>query len=235
MRGTLLGLLFVSIPLTTVAAELPDIQAGQAIALIHSARRNRTEGYIYRAEADYRHALAILEQTSGERSPDLIPALNGLAELYFDARRYTEAESLSRRSAELVEAALGDQHPLLATALQDLAAIYHVQGQYAKAEPLYYRALAIREKALGPNHPFVAVTLADLAEMESAQGNRERAVQHYARAVRIQEEAFGMYDPRVAETLAAYAAVLRKSCRHKHEAESAEAQSRAILAQAAFR
>jgi tetratricopeptide (TPR) repeat protein len=124
--------------------------------------------------------------------------LNGLAELYFEARRYTEAEAFSRRSAAVVEATLGAGHPLLATALHDLAAIYHVQGQYAKAEPLYYRALAIREKALGPNHPFVAATLADLAEMESAQGNYDRAAEHYARALRIRQDAFGMDDPRVA-------------------------------------
>jgi hypothetical protein len=43
-----------------------------------------------------------------------------------------------------------------------------------------------------------------------------------------------MDDPRVAETLAGYAAVLRKS-RHPHEAASAEARERAILARDAFR
>jgi tetratricopeptide (TPR) repeat protein len=88
--------------------------------------------------------LTILEQTSGAASPDLTPALNGLAELYFYARRYTEAGALARRSAAVVEAGLGGGHPLLATAPQDLAAIYHVQGQYVQAEPLYYRALAVR-------------------------------------------------------------------------------------------
>jgi len=235
MRGRLLGVLLISIPLSMAGAELTAIQASEAIALIHHARQNRTEGYFYRAEAQYRRALAILEETSGGGSPDLTPALNGLAELYFEARRYTEAEALARRSAAVVEDGLGSEHPLLATALQNLAAIYHVQRQYAKAEPLYHRALAIREKALGPNHPFVASTLTDLAEMESARGNRDRAVEHYAWAVQILQDAFGMDDPRVAETLAGYAAVLRKSCHHKQEAASAEARSRAILARAAFR
>jgi tetratricopeptide (TPR) repeat protein len=153
--------------------EPPDIQADEAITLIDNARQNRTEGYFYPAEAQYRRALAIVEQISGAQSPDLTPALNGLAELYFDARRYTEAEALARRSAAVVEASLGAGHSLMATALHNLAAIYHVQGQYAKAEPLYLRALAIREATPGPNHPFVAATLADLAELESAQGNYE--------------------------------------------------------------
>ncbi|HXM42542.1 MAG TPA: tetratricopeptide repeat protein [Bryobacteraceae bacterium] len=189
MRGRLLAMLLLSIPLGMPGAGPPGVQANQAIALIVKARQNRTEGYFYRAEAQYRRALAIVEQTFGAGSANLIPALNGLSELDFEARRYTEAEALSRRSAALVEATLGAGHPLMATALHDLAAIYHVQGQYAKAEPLYYRALAIRENTLGPGHPFVAATLANLAAMERAQGRRGRAAEHYARAVRISQGA----------------------------------------------
>ena len=135
MRGRLLGLLLVSIPLQAASAEPPGLQASEAIALIDNARQNRAQGYLYRAEAQYRRALAIVEQTSGTQSPDLTPALNGRRPWW--------------------KPASGAGHPLLATALQDLAAIYHVQGQFAKAQPLYYRALAIREAALGPNHPFL--------------------------------------------------------------------------------
>jgi len=176
----LLGLVLASIPLETMGAELPDTRAREAIALINNAKQNRAEGYFYRAEAQYRRALGIVEQISGAQSADLTPVLNGLAELYFDARRYTEAEAFARRSAAVVEASLGAEHPLMATALHDLAAIYQVQGQYAKAEPLYLRALAIREATLGPEHPFVAATLANLAELERARGRR--------RAIRIRQE-----------------------------------------------
>jgi len=177
MRGRLLGLLLVSISLRVMGAEPPDMQAREAIALINAARQNRTDGYFYRAEAQYRRALAIMEQVSGAQSPDLTPMLNGLAELYFDAGRYTDAEAYARRSAAVVEASLGAGHPLMATALHDLAAIYQVQGQFDKAEPLYLRALEIRERTLGPNHPFVGVTLANLAELHRARGRRRRAGQ----------------------------------------------------------
>lgn len=234
MLRTYFGLFLLAVPYGLPATEPAGMDAGQALLLIHNARQNRADGYFYRAEAEYRQAIEIVDRTSGNDSADLTPALNGLAELYFEAGRYSEAEALAKRSAVVVEAGLGDQHPLLATALHDLAAIYHVQGQYAKAEPLYYQALAIREQALGPNHPFVAATLVDLAELESAQGNRELAAGHYARAVRIREEAFGADDPRVAQTLAGYAAVLRKTCR-KREAAVAQARSREILAKTAFR
>jgi tetratricopeptide (TPR) repeat protein len=182
MRGRVLGLLLFSIPLGILGAELPETQAREAIALIVQARQNRMEGYLYRAEAQYRRALAIVEQISGAESPDLTPALNGLAELYFDAGRYTEAEAFARRSAAVVEGSLGGEHPLMATALNDLGAIYHVQGQFAKAEPLYRRALAIREKALGPDHAFAAATRGNLVQLERAKGRRERAAAYSASA-----------------------------------------------------
>jgi len=215
-------------------AEIPMVQAREAIALLADARQNRQDGYFNRAEAGYNRALHILEDAAGKDSPELTPALNGLAELYFDVHRYSEAELLARRSAALVEANLGPAHPLLATALQDLAAVYHVQGQFEKAEPLYQRALRIREQALGANHPFVASTLINLAELESALGNYDRAAEHYARALEIRQSAFGADDPRVAQTLSGYAAVLRKTC-HGREAAALETRSKTILAAAALR
>src|ERR1017187_10501009 len=163
MRLRLLGCLLALMPLGLTAAGPPEIEKNEALVLIGNAMRDRADGYFSRSEARYQRAMTIVEASSGPRSPDLTPVLNGLAELYFDARRYTEAEALSQRSAALVESNLGAGHPLLATALHNLAAIYHVQGQFAKAEPLYHRALAIREETLGADHPFVGATLANLA------------------------------------------------------------------------
>ena len=51
MRGRLLGVLLVLVPLSMPGAEPPDVQVNEAIALIVDARQNRTAGYFYRAEA----------------------------------------------------------------------------------------------------------------------------------------------------------------------------------------
>jgi tetratricopeptide (TPR) repeat protein len=232
MRRLLASGLF-AIPLALMGSEATTGNS-EALGYIRVAMRDRASGYSARAEAEYRRALNILERTSGSQSPDLTPALNGLAGVCFEERRYTEAEQYSRRSAALAEASLGAEHPLLATALHNLGAIYYAQGQYDKAAPLFARALAIRERSLGENHAFVAATLAAMAELDSAQGNHELAAARYARALEIREAAFGSQDPRVAETLVSYAAVLRKGC-HKHESAIAEARSRSILAESAFR
>lgn len=168
--------------------------ADDPLDLIRQANRSRDLGYDARAEAQYQRAVAVLERTAGPRAPHLIPALNGLAELYYSEQRYSEAEAYARRSAAVVQATLGPRDPLLATSLNDLAAIYHVQGQFALAEPLYERALAIRERALGPHHPFVAVTLVNLAELDRARGIYGRAALRYARAIQIEEQAYGRAD-----------------------------------------
>ena len=52
MRGRLL--LLASITLSMAGAEPPGMQTSEAIALVCNARQNRTEGYFYRAEAQYR-------------------------------------------------------------------------------------------------------------------------------------------------------------------------------------
>lgn len=179
-----------------IAGEMSGPQAEEALVLIDTARHCRAEKLNARAEALYRRAITKIEAAAGPDTVDLIPALNGLAELYFDEQRYTESEVLSVRSAALVTANLGDTHPLLATALQNLAAVYHVEGQYDKAGPLYLKALHIREQALGPEHPFVAAILANMAAMERARKNCRLAAEYRARALKIQQaSSSGAPDP----------------------------------------
>ena len=234
MTQRLLALALVSMPVVLMGSEALTNGHDEALGFLQNAMRDRASGYNSRAEAEYRRALALIERRAGPQTADLTPVLNGLAGLCFEERRYTEAERYSLRSAALAEASLGAEHPLLATALHNLGAIYYAQGQYEKAAPLYERALKIREKSLGENHAFVAATLAAMAELDNAQGDHELAAARYARALKIREAAYGADDPRVAETLVNYAAVLRKGC-HRHAAAMAEARSRAILAQSAFR
>ena len=75
--------------------------------------------------------------------------------LYWDQRRYADAEPLFIRAISINETALGPDHPDVAGSLNNLAGLYWDQHRYAEAEPLFKRALEIREKALGPDHPDV--------------------------------------------------------------------------------
>jgi tetratricopeptide (TPR) repeat protein len=210
MDSKLLAFATFCVSLTAAGQTAPP---REALSLLVAARQDQQRGLDARSEARYRQALAAVEKAAGPQTPALIPALNGLSELYFAEHRYKEAEALALRSAALVTAALGPEHPLLATSLNNLAAIYHVQGLYSKAEPLYLRALAIREVTLGPNHPFVAATLGNLAALDLANGNYARAAMRYARAARIEARNFGKEDARAVEMRANYALVVKRSRR----------------------
>jgi len=115
--------------------------------------------------------------------------------------RYTEAESLLKRSLAINEKALGKEHADVAWSLNDLAGLYRIQARYAKAEPLYRRALEIREKALGPEHPDVARSLNGLGLLYAAQGQYAKAEPLYEQALAIREKALGLEHPDVAASL----------------------------------
>ena len=75
------------------------------MALAHAAL-----GHGPQAEALYKRALAIREQTRGKDHPDVAQSLNNLGELYRSNGRYAEAEQLYKRALAIVETASeGDQ------------------------------------------------------------------------------------------------------------------------------
>jgi len=118
----------------------------------------RERGQYVDAEPLLVRALAICEQLLGAEHPDIVLALNNLAELYQRQGKYEPAEPLYQRALLICEQLLGSEHPYTAEALHGLAELYQQEGKYEQAEPLYRRALAIREKRLGPNHPDTEVS-----------------------------------------------------------------------------
>ncbi len=154
-------------------------------------------------------------------------SLNNLAELYRAQGRYTEAESLYKRSIAISEKALGPEHPDVATSLNNLAELYSAQGRYAEAEPLHKRSLAIGEKALGPEHPNNTRSLNGLARLYHDQGRYGEAEPLYRRTLAIVEKVLGPEHPDVATSLNNLAELYRAQGRHS-EAEPLQKRSLAI-------
>ena len=104
---------------------------------------------------DYSTAAARLEaalreaQLFSPSDPRLARTLNNLGGIYETQGRYSEAESVYRRSLGIAEKVLGSDHPDVGTALNNLANLYQAQGRFAEAGLLHQRSLSIREKALG--------------------------------------------------------------------------------------
>ena len=128
-------------------------------------------------------------------------ALNGMAVLYSDLKKYEQQEPLLLRARAIWEKAYGPHHPNVAQALGNLAALYRIQGRYDAAEPLELRALAIREAALGPDHPDVARSLVGIATLYREQRQYAQAEQFELRALEVRQKSLGMEHLRVAQSL----------------------------------
>lgn len=196
------------------------IQSLNNLALLSFEHGRYTE-----AESLYRRALTILEQQLELECPHTSQSLNGLAvlsrdananatqadqlahsliglaELYVEQSRYTQAEPLLRRALAVWEQHLGPQHPHTAFALHDLARVYSAQGRYTEAELLFRRAVEIREQQLGPEHPKTAQSLNNLGKLYTDAGRYTEAEPLLRRALTIREQRLGPEHPYTAFSL----------------------------------
>ncbi len=93
------------------------------------------------AEAGKQYEAAVNEaEAFGADDTRLAESLNGLAVVYRDQGRYTEAEPLLKRALSIREKALGPAHPDVIQSLNNLAGLYQDQGRTAEAEPLLDKA-----------------------------------------------------------------------------------------------
>ena len=115
--------------------------------------------------------------------------------------KYSEAESLLRRSLTLNEKALGSEHPSFGASLHALAGVLSQQGKYSEAESLLRRSLTIQEKALGSEHPSLCPTLTNLGVVLAQLGQVEPAVLFVARAYTLAQLTHGALHPDVGQIL----------------------------------
>ncbi|MFM6058199.1 MAG: tetratricopeptide repeat protein, partial [Microcystis aeruginosa] len=113
------------------------------------------------------------EKQLEEEHPFMALSLNGLANLYHDQGKYTEAEPLFLRVLAIREKQLGVEHPSVAKSLNNLALFYNSQGKYAETEPLYQRAIAIFSEKLGENHPNTQTVMMNYLQMLSQLPDEE--------------------------------------------------------------
>jgi tetratricopeptide (TPR) repeat protein len=82
------------------------------------------------------------EKALGADNLNVAVLLNNLAALYGSEGRYSEAESLYKRSLAIREKALGADHPNVAGSLNNLAMLYRNQGRYSDALPIVQRTIS---------------------------------------------------------------------------------------------
>jgi tetratricopeptide (TPR) repeat protein len=102
--------------------------------------------------------------------------LDRLAMVYYQEKRFADAQPLYERSLPIWEATLDPDDPQLAPSLDNLAVVYAAQQKFAKAEPLYHRALAIREKSTVQSMNNLALSLEGKDDNAAAERVYQRAI-----------------------------------------------------------
>jgi len=167
------------------------------------------QGKFRDAEASYRRALEITNNTAGPDSAFAGMVLHSLGVLAMKEGRMGEADLQLNQAARIEEKQLGAGHPVFAASLKSLGDLYAAQGKRTEAELYYKRALGLREAALGSEHPDVAESLDGLVALYFAQGNVAQAKALHKRALAIRVKALGPDHPSIAASLEQFAAMVR--------------------------
>ncbi len=173
--------LAVSEKLTVGKEDRDFAQILDDLALIYYLQGNYTQ-----AESFYQRSLAVSDKlTNGNefnlsiQAADLdainkINTLNNLATLYLVQRKYSQAESLLKRTLAIREDRAKPNSNDIAQTLNSLGVLYSKQGQFSQAELLLNRALKLVETP-GQVKFNSAVILNSLGLLYQAQGKYDQA------------------------------------------------------------
>jgi len=107
------------------------------------------------AEAMYRRALSLSENTLGQDHPTVAFLTHNLAIAIERQGRLTEAQPLFSASLELYRKVFGPEHSETLAAMTNYAAFLHRVRQLDAAEENYRAALTLSQKVLGERHSLV--------------------------------------------------------------------------------
>jgi CHAT domain-containing protein len=174
---------------------------GAVIALNRLGTAAKSLGEFARAESAFKEALQLAEQRLAPQDPELVAALEGLAQLYlFYGADYKLAASYLQRAIIIKEKIYGAQHLLYGDALRQVGDLYFAARAYDQAEPWYRRALAIFEKQM-PDNAGIASPLSMLGKIKHARGHYEQAEIDLQRCLALREKDYGRDHPVTAQAI----------------------------------
>ncbi|MCA9694764.1 MAG: tetratricopeptide repeat protein, partial [Myxococcales bacterium] len=139
------------------------------------------------ARARYERALAILEESLGERHPDVAAPLTSLGNIANAHEDYETARKHFERVLEILESTVDADHPGMAHALYGLGVVYEHRSRWQRAERYFTRALDIWSQAQGPDHPQNALALLGRCRIQARKGSFSKALADCERALAIRD------------------------------------------------
>jgi eukaryotic-like serine/threonine-protein kinase len=143
------------------------------------------------AERLYRDALAVERTEYGNRSLQLVHAMNSLADIVEMQGHAAEAEKMLREIIDIRMATLGPAHEGVGESKAALAVFLHRQKRYAESEALIRDALKTYSKSVGTEHAMYAGATVDLANLLTDMGRYAEADKLYLDAIALHERLSG--------------------------------------------
>ena len=132
---------------------------------------------------------------------DLLIAMDNVADVLSNQRRFVEAEQLHREALFKAELVLGRLHPDVFSTRGQIAGTLSNQGRLDEAEQMYNALLKDRSELLGDRHPHTLITLVNMAIVSAKQGNHQKAEGIYRAVLRIEQETLGTDHPSTVNTM----------------------------------
>ena len=126
---------------------------------------------------------------------DILIAMNNVADVLSNQRKFVEAEQLHREALFKAEVVLGGLHPDVFKTRGQLAGTLRDQGRLNEAEQMYNALLQDRLELLGDRHPDTLITLSNIATVSARQGKHQKAEGIYRETLRIEQETLGIDHP----------------------------------------
>jgi tetratricopeptide (TPR) repeat protein len=172
-------------------------------------------GFVVKAEASEREALAIRMKYFGSDSLAVGSTLNNLGFMLVRQQRVSEAQELFEKSEAIFEQLGENEQRRLTAVLGNLGVLYYNEGRnnaqlYSKAEALYRRKLAIDERLFGLSDVRVSATLGTLGEILYRERAYSEAGRTYGRGLAILQAAFGPKDPKTRAAAKRYQTLAKK-------------------------
>ncbi len=210
---------------STVAQLLSSLPSSSSSGADPSNSANKSDQIEY-----YERMVAIDVKTLGPTHPSVARDLKGLAAVYVEQHRYSEARPLLERALEIYQSVYAPDD-LSVQRLKVLLALITEQAKAAgdTASGVDHSDLAVIP--LQAQTFEVAQRLNELAFLDYSQGKLEDSRNHYAWALSSIANATGRRSVFVAACLQDYVMVMLSSGR-KAEAEKMQMQARSILAEA---
>ncbi|CAI7579279.1 unnamed protein product [Penicillium bialowiezense] len=159
----------------------------------------------------------------GAEDEDTLNSTMMLAEAYFEAKEWEEAEKLFLQVMEIRKMTLGVDNPATLKSIASLAATYSTQGRLDEAEQLELQALVMSKAMLGVDHADTLTCMSNLALTLGRQGRWNESEQLELHAIEMRKTKIGVDHPDTLSSMGNLACTFRDQGRYD-EAEQLELQ-----------